>query len=270
MQRVGILTEREAGVTAATRFVGRTFVQGSRLAVPDAALGPLWLARIAPAVAKGEAGQAATRDWTLCYGAKDAGTRFNHAVLFLMCEHGKGTAGRERRWLIGYPSGRLLDAVGRRCCQPPPLNEERRVEDCERAAKTVYEALRARRLASKLEQVEGRTPEETAAFLEGARRYPPVHAASGFALDGRTARLAHAALAAGRIAGRPHLTGCKDAGSVGFAASTPWGESFADLADAVLADKSAPPVLLLAAFLYKRGAEARLRSLIAEAVALNG
>lgn len=42
-----------------------------------------------------------------------------------------------------------------------------------------------------------------------------------------------------------------------------------DLAVAVLADKSAPPVLLLAAFLHQRGEPVRLRSLIAEAVALN-
>lgn len=51
--------------------------------------------------------------------------------------------------------------------------------------------------------------------------------------------------------------------------TTPWGESFADLAAAILADKTSPPVLLLAAFLYQRGQQARLLSLIDQAVALN-
>lgn len=51
--------------------------------------------------------------------------------------------------------------------------------------------------------------------------------------------------------------------------TTPWGEDFSDLAVAVLDDHAAPPVLTLAAFLYQRGAESQLRSLIADAVALN-
>jgi hypothetical protein len=51
--------------------------------------------------------------------------------------------------------------------------------------------------------------------------------------------------------------------------NTPWGESYDDLAAAILRDKAAPPVLLLAAFLYQRGAPARLRQLVADAVALD-
>jgi hypothetical protein len=50
--------------------------------------------------------------------------------------------------------------------------------------------------------------------------------------------------------------------------ATPWGESYDDLADAVLADKTAPPVLLLAAFLYRHGDEKRLRKLIGDTAAL--
>ena len=49
----------------------------------------------------------------------------------------------------------------------------------------------------------------------------------------------------------------------------PWGESFDDLAAAVLADKSAPPVLALAAFMYQRGVRGELRSLVEDAVALD-
>lgn len=50
---------------------------------------------------------------------------------------------------------------------------------------------------------------------------------------------------------------------------TPWDESFDDLARAILADKDAPPALLLAAFLYKHGEEGKLRALITDAVSLN-
>lgn len=49
----------------------------------------------------------------------------------------------------------------------------------------------------------------------------------------------------------------------------PWGESYDDLAAAVSADRDAPPVLALAAFLYRHGEETALRRLIAKAVALN-
>ena len=52
-------------------------------------------------------------------------------------------------------------------------------------------------------------------------------------------------------------------------AVTPWGETFAGLADAILADRDAPPFLALAAFLAKHGDDSRLRSLVADAVALN-
>lgn len=50
---------------------------------------------------------------------------------------------------------------------------------------------------------------------------------------------------------------------------TPWGESWDDLVEAVLADKAAPPVLALAAFRAKHGEERPLRDLVAAAVALN-
>jgi hypothetical protein len=50
---------------------------------------------------------------------------------------------------------------------------------------------------------------------------------------------------------------------------TTWGESYDELAAAVLEDKSAPPVLAIAAFLHKHGETKPLRSLVAEAVALN-
>lgn len=49
----------------------------------------------------------------------------------------------------------------------------------------------------------------------------------------------------------------------------PWGETFPELTEAVLADKSAPPALLLAAFQAKLGDDRKLRSLIADALALD-
>lgn len=51
---------------------------------------------------------------------------------------------------------------------------------------------------------------------------------------------------------------------------TPWGETYADLAEAILADPDAPPVLLLAAFVFRHGDERGLRSLVAAAVEAEG
>lgn len=50
---------------------------------------------------------------------------------------------------------------------------------------------------------------------------------------------------------------------------SPWGETYDELAEAVLADKNAPPVLALAAFLHRQGEPTRLRGLVADAVALD-
>lgn len=50
---------------------------------------------------------------------------------------------------------------------------------------------------------------------------------------------------------------------------TPWGETWDALADAVLDDKGAPPVLALAAFRAKHGDERKLRALVEAAVELN-
>lgn len=48
---------------------------------------------------------------------------------------------------------------------------------------------------------------------------------------------------------------------------TPWGETYAELADAILDDPDAPPVLALAAFVFRHGSESCLRSLVAAAAA---
>lgn len=45
--------------------------------------------------------------------------------------------------------------------------------DVERDARALYESLRARRIAAKLANVEGRTPEEAAAFLAKAEELSP-------------------------------------------------------------------------------------------------
>ncbi len=45
--------------------------------------------------------------------------------------------------------------------------------------------------------------------------------------------------------------------------------SYDELVDRILADKDAPVMLMLAAFLYKHGESAHLLAMIEEAVALN-
>ncbi len=52
-------------------------------------------------------------------------------------------------------------------------------------------------------------------------------------------------------------------------ARTDWGETYHDLAEAILADRDAPPPLAMAAFLYRHGEQAPLRSLVATAVDLD-
>lgn len=101
--------------------------------------------------------------------AKDAATRVDRAATFLRHEASEATPNSERRWLIGYEAENLLWNVLRDAHSLVDLLNDDQGDGAEAAAKTVYEALRARRLAAKLDDVEGRTPEEAAAFQAKAR-----------------------------------------------------------------------------------------------------
>lgn len=101
--------------------------------------------------------------------AKDAATRVDRAVSFLRYEASEARHGSERRWLIGYEAENLLWNVLRDAHSLVDLLNDDRGDAAEQAAKSVYEALRARRLAAKLDAAEGRTPEETEAFQAKAR-----------------------------------------------------------------------------------------------------
>ena len=101
--------------------------------------------------------------------AKDASTRFNRAVLFLAHEADMGQPHSERRWLIGYEANTLLWKTLADARMLVGLLNDDVDDEAEHAAKTLYEALRARRLAAKLEQVEGRTDAEAETFQAKAR-----------------------------------------------------------------------------------------------------
>lgn len=65
---------------------------------------------------------------------------------------------------LGWEVGHLLGNVLWEAEQLAPHVPDDLIEDIERKAKALVSALRAQRLATKLEQTHGRTPEEAAAF----------------------------------------------------------------------------------------------------------
>jgi hypothetical protein len=75
----------------------------------------------------------------------------------------------EMRWLLGYEAARLsqemLDAAGEMAAL---VTDEDQIEDLRRGVRDLGQALRRSALASKLEETEGRTPEEREAFLAKA------------------------------------------------------------------------------------------------------
>ena len=81
------------------------------------------------------------------------------------------------RWLVGYDADLLLQvALDAARDLVPLLNDDEDAFDAQRRNATVREiaaALRAHELAPKLARVEGRTPEEAAAFREAAARLGP-------------------------------------------------------------------------------------------------
>lgn len=101
--------------------------------------------------------------------AKDAATRFDRAVASLRYEASEAKPDGERRWLVGYEAGHLLRSVLSNSELLVDLLNADGGDEAEAAAKAVYETLRARRIAAKLEAVEGRTPEEAELFRAKAR-----------------------------------------------------------------------------------------------------
>jgi hypothetical protein len=79
-------------------------------------------------------------------------------------------ANESERWLAGYEAEAMLERVLWEAeTLVGALNDDTEAEDALRHARTLYEALKARRLAGKLANVEGRTPEEAETFRAKAR-----------------------------------------------------------------------------------------------------
>jgi hypothetical protein len=97
--------------------------------------------------------------------ANDARTRFDRTVQILRHEHENATTD-EARWLYGYLAEELLwnvlwDAKSLLSILNP---DSERIEYTEQHAKNLASGLRAHRLAAKLADTTGRTPEEAEAF----------------------------------------------------------------------------------------------------------
>ena len=98
----------------------------------------------------------------------DAATRVNMATLFLMHE-ARDRPSREQRWLIGYEADLLLQKILADAESLAGLLNDDASDEAEYAAKAIYGALKARRLAAALENVVGRTAEEAEAFKAKAK-----------------------------------------------------------------------------------------------------
>lgn len=101
--------------------------------------------------------------------AQDAATRFARTVGILRYA-AENPPNDAERWLAGYAAETLLwkvltDAIS----LVHVLNDDSDAGEIQLHARALHEALRARRLAAKMENVTGRTPEEAEAFLTKAR-----------------------------------------------------------------------------------------------------
>lgn len=95
-------------------------------------------------------------------------------VALRLSAHGEQARTADERWLVGYEATRLLESVLGDAQFLVCLLDDDQIEDVERKAKSLAALLRARRLAGKLENVEGRTPEEAATFTAAAARLRAV------------------------------------------------------------------------------------------------
>ena len=79
-----------------------------------------------------------------------------------------------RRWLNHFAAQRLMEALIEGAQDLVGLlnasDEFGEIEDLEKKAQRLHKLLKAERLATKLDLSEGRTPEETRLFQEGAQR----------------------------------------------------------------------------------------------------
>lgn len=98
----------------------------------------------------------------------DAATRYTRTVSLLLHARHKATSS-EIEWLVGYEAETLLRKVLYDADSLVGLLNDDAGEDIERHAEMIFKTLRARRIAAKLEQVEGRMPEEAEAFQAKAR-----------------------------------------------------------------------------------------------------
>lgn len=86
----------------------------------------------------------------------------------LMYSHYDPAVTEEERWAVGYYAARLLDDVLDDAWTLAEMVPDDMVEEIARRAEGVAKQMRSRRLAAKLRNVEGRTPEEAEAFLARA------------------------------------------------------------------------------------------------------
>lgn len=101
--------------------------------------------------------------------ALDSATRFGRAVALLRAQ-AEHAPNESERWLAGYEADALLwKVLGDARDLIDVLNDDSDAEEATLQARALYEALRARRLARKLENITGRTPEEAEAFRAKAR-----------------------------------------------------------------------------------------------------
>lgn len=101
--------------------------------------------------------------------SQDAATRFSRATSLLTYAADNSPNDAER-WLAGYAAENLLWKVlwdARALIDV--LNDDSDAHEIQLHVRALHEMLRARRLASKLENVEGRTPDEAKAFLAKAQ-----------------------------------------------------------------------------------------------------
>lgn len=79
-----------------------------------------------------------------------------------------GPRNKEEAWLIGYDAAQFMrDAISDLRLLVPLLTEDQ-VDDVERESKELLAYVRSHRIAGKLSNVDGRTPEEARAFLRKA------------------------------------------------------------------------------------------------------
>lgn len=100
--------------------------------------------------------------------ALDAATRFRRAVTLLRY-NAVNARNESERWLAGYEAETLLSKMLWEARDLVDVLNDDASDEAERYARAVCEALRARRLVLKLENVSGRTLEEAELFKRKAK-----------------------------------------------------------------------------------------------------